>query len=154
MKWQAKEIDLYLQAKEYVDTAIIPLIPISWANGDVKPTVAMGEFISIITMEIERQFQGRVIQFPPFTYIRGEELSLRTTRIQEWSKDLLEGGMKYLFFLTSDSEWKPIEQQLEGPLIWLPTIPLEHLDMTYKREIIDEQVKQVIPLLINKWQEI
>lgn len=80
MKWQATEMDTYLQAKEYVDTAIIPLIPLSWQK-DVKQTVAMGEFISIITMEVEKQFHGRVVQFPGFTYVKTEDMNSRLARI-------------------------------------------------------------------------
>lgn len=151
MKWQTKEIDTYLQEKDYVDTALIPLVPISWVD-EVKRTVAMGEFIEVITLEVERQFQGRVIHFPPFTYIKGEQIDSRLARLKEWTSEIREGGIKHLFFLTSDGEWKTIEHELNEPLIWLPTVPLEHLDLSYKRDIIAEQVKQLIPLLTSKWQ--
>jgi len=45
-EWKANEMDTYLQAKEYVDTAIIPLVPISCGDR-MKSTVVMGEFILI-----------------------------------------------------------------------------------------------------------
>ncbi|NEU31156.1 YpiF family protein [bacterium LRH843] len=151
MKWQTKEIDTYLKEKEYVDTAIIPLIPISWQK-EVKSTVALGEFISIIALEVERQFQGRVIHFPPFAYLKDEEVDIRVGRLREWMEELKKGDIKHIFFLTSDAEWKVVEQQLEDGLIWLPSIPLEHLDEKYKRDIITEQIKQLIPVLINKWK--
>ncbi len=151
MKWQAKEMDTYLQAKEYVDTALIPLIPVSWQS-DLKSTVAMGEFISIITLELERQFQGRVIHFPPFTYLRSEELTDRMARIKKWIDELTNGGITHIIFLTSDGEWKISEQELEGMLIWLPTIPLEHMETSYKRDVVADQLKQLIPIMANKWQ--
>lgn len=151
MKWQAKEMDTYLQAKEYVDTAIIPLVPLSLEK-DVKSTVAMGEFILIISGELERQFQGRVILFPAFSYLKKEPLLQRKDRLVTWFKELEENGMKHCFLLTSDSEWKTIEEQLEQSLIWLPSIPLEHMDMKYQMEVVNDQIKQLIPILTNKWQ--
>lgn len=151
MKWQAKEMDTYLHSKEYVDTALIPLIPIAWQN-NVKSTVAMGEFISIITYEVERQFHGRVIHFPAFTYVKSEEMSERVSRLKEWVKELTSGGVSHIIFLTSDGEWKISEKELEGMLIWLPTIPLEHMETSYKREVIGDQLKQLIPIMTNKWQ--
>lgn len=153
MKWEAKAIDTYLQAKEYVDTAIVPLVPIAFAN-EVKSTVAMGEFITIISSEIERQFQGRVIQFPPFTYLKSESFEKRIARLHEWNDELNRGGMKHLIMLTSDGEWKTVEEKVTGELIWLPTIPMEHVDPAYKKEIITDQVKQVIPILTSKWQAV
>jgi hypothetical protein len=151
MKWQADEMDMYLQAKEYVDTAIIPLIPLSWQK-EVKSTVAMGEFISIIASEVEKQFHGRVVQFPPFTYLRAEGAANCIGRIGNWESELRAGGISHIIYLTSDGEWKSVEDQLNGMLLWLPTIPLEHMEAGYKREVIADQLKQLIPIMTNKWQ--
>ncbi|WP_096200922.1 YpiF family protein [Bacillus sp. FJAT-45350] len=151
MKWQAKEIDMYLQAKEYVDTALIPLVPISWEK-DVKSTVSMGEFISIITDELERQFRGRVIQFPSFTYLKSESQEERIMRLLKWSNELEQNGVSHIVYLTSDSEWKAVESDLKDMLLWLPTIPLEHMEQQYKVQTISDQIKQLLPILTNKWQ--
>ncbi|WP_088102195.1 YpiF family protein [Halalkalibacter urbisdiaboli] len=151
MKWQATEMDTYLKEKEYVDTALIALIPISWQE-QVKSTVAMGEFIGIISSELERQFQGRVVLFPAFSYLKTEDVHSRTQRLLSWKRELELGGMQHVILLTSDGEWKTIESQLESLLIWLPTVPLEHMDQVHKREVISEQIKQLVPILTNKWQ--
>lgn len=153
MRWQTKDVDAYLKTKEYVDTALIPLIPISMAD-DFKSTVAMGDFITIISMEIERQFQGRVMQIPPFTYLKEESIDERVARLEDWCSHLERAGLTFFVFLTSDGEWKKVEARLHNSLIWLPTIPLEHVDIQYKREIIEQQVKQVMPLLTDKWQQV
>ncbi|WP_100372717.1 YpiF family protein [Bacillus sp. FJAT-45037] len=151
MKWQAKEMDRYLQAKEYVDTAIIPLIPVSWQK-DEKTTVAMGEFISIISIELERQFQGRVVLFPAFTYLNEEKDQAGKTRLKNWSDELKSGGMKHVIYATSDSWWKTVENELDDWLIWLPAVPLEHLSQDNKREVINQQINQLVPIMTNKWQ--
>ncbi|WP_078428485.1 YpiF family protein [Alkalihalobacterium alkalinitrilicum] len=150
MKWLAREMDTYLQAKEYVDTAIVPLIPINWEN-EIKSTVAMGEFISIISSELERQFQGRVIEFPPFTYLKSESDG-KFERLKSWEKALKENDISHIIFITSDFEWEQAKQELTETLIWLPSIPLEHMDHKHKVEVVEGQIKQLIPFLTNKWQ--
>ncbi len=151
MKWQAKEIDVYLQAKEYVDTAIIPLIPISWGD-DIKSTVQMGEFITFISDELERQFKGRVFQFPPYTYLKSEKPEERLLKMNELHEHLKSNGFYHIIYLTSDVDWKQIEAKLNDTLLWVPSIPLEHLDEKYRMETLSNQIKQMIPILTNKWQ--
>lgn len=153
MKWETKDIDTYLRAKEYVDTAVIPLVPIVWGD-EMKSTVAMGEFISVITEQLERQFQGRIVLLPPFTYTNAESTTERIKRLKNWHDLLVNGGFRHVILLTSDVTWKESEQQLEGTLIWMPTIPLEHLDNDLKHDVITEQIKQLIPILTNKWQNV
>ena len=151
MKWQANEIDKYLQAKEYVDTALIPLIPISW-DKEIKTTVSMGEFITIMSDELERQFRGRVIQFPTFTYLKEESLEERVKRLNYWYDHLTKNGITHIVYLTSDYEWKTVEHSIKEMLIWLPTIPLEHMENQYKVKNISDPIKQLLPILTNKWQ--
>ncbi|WP_010284165.1 YpiF family protein [Bacillus timonensis] len=152
MKWVTKDIDVYLQAKEYVDTAVIPLIPVS-LEGNVKNTVSMGEFITILSNEVERQFKGRIILFPAFTYSNGEELEMAKTRLNQWSSDLNGEGMKHTIFITSDSSWKQVENDLNGSLIWLPTLPLEYVEEKYKQTMLQDQMKQLVTLFTNIWQK-
>ncbi|MGO4888100.1 YpiF family protein [Anaerobacillus sp. MEB173] len=151
MKWQAEEIDTYLQSKEYVDTAVIPLLPISWKS-DVKLTVSMGEFISIITDELERQFKGRIFMFPPFTYLKDEPIRSKVERLTSWEKELTGNGFAHIVYITSDVEWKSVETDLSDTLIWLPSIPLEHMDEKYRMQTVSDQIKQLIPIITSKWQ--
>ncbi|MFN7252221.1 MAG: YpiF family protein [Anaerobacillus sp.] len=152
MKWQAKEVDLYLQAKEYVDTAIIPLVPISWGD-ELKSTVQMGEFITLISDELERQFKGRVFQFPSFTYLKSEKLEERLLRLNAFDEHLKSNGISHIIFLTSDVEWKQIEAKMNDTLLWIPSIPLEHMEQKYKMETLSSQIKQMLPIITSKWQK-
>ncbi len=36
MNWTAKDMDTYLQQKEYIDTLIVPLLKVETAPGDMK----------------------------------------------------------------------------------------------------------------------
>ncbi len=145
-------MDVYLQAKEYVDTAVIPLIPVS-LEGNLKNTVSMGEFITILSNEVERQFKGRIILFPAFTYSTSEELTMAKSRLNQWTSDLGGQGMKHSIFITSDSSWKQVEADLTGTLIWLPTLPLEYVEEKYKQTMLQDQMKQLVSLFMNIWQK-
>ena len=151
MKWEVTNMDTFLQAREYVDTVFIPLVPIA-ANGQMKSIVSMGEFISIMTNELERQFQGRALLIPPFTYLKSEKEETRKIRLQAWINELKEEGFQHVIFFTSDSDWKLSERELEGELVWIPTIPLEHMEFANKQQVIAEQIKQLVPILTNAWQ--
>ncbi|ADU30150.1 YpiF family protein [Evansella cellulosilytica] len=152
MKWTTSHIDTYLNAKEYVDTAIIPLIPIEWRS-DLKGKVSMAEFTTLIVEELERQFKGRVFQILPFTYLSEESEEERVARLKKWDQHLYSGGFKHVVYITADGEWKKVEKELPDMLIWLPSLSLENMDESYAKEIIGQQMKQLLPLITNKWQE-
>ncbi len=60
---------------------------------------------------------------------------------------------KHIFYITSESEWKMQEENLDGSLIWLPSLPLEHLQDSQKISMIESQVKQILNLFTRKWKE-
>jgi hypothetical protein len=151
MKWVSQDIEMFLKEKQYVDTAVLPLLPVSFGD-DIKQSVAMTEFISLLSVQLERQFRGRLIMLPGYAYLKsaGEESLL--SGLSEWEAELKAQGFKHIFLLTSDSMWKSLENRLEGGLIWLPSLPLEHMDENYRNSILDDQVKQLLNLFVQKWQ--
>jgi hypothetical protein len=151
MKWMTTDIDLFIQSKEYVDTAIIPLVPISISQ-QMKNTVLSGEFTSILSNEIERQFKGRIFLIPPFTYLKDHELNKEFARLLDWREMLLENGFKHVIYMTSDADWKQYETELETSLIWLPAVPLEHVEGKFKQQIMTDQVQQIVPLILTAWR--
>ena len=151
MKWNAKEVDVYLTSKSYIDTALVTLIPISFGE-DMKQIVSMGEFSTVLSAEIERQLHGRIFAVPPFTYFKTEEQTEKMKKLKQWISELKNCGFNYIFLITSDHEWKTFEDELEAKLIWIPAIPLEHMDDKYKSEILHEQTKQILQIVTNQWQ--
>jgi hypothetical protein len=150
VKWTVKDVAVYLQEKEYVDTAVIPLVPLALEK-NVKSIVSGGEFVQMIVSELERQFKGRVFLFPPFTYFVSESMEEKMKRITDWTSELTANGMKHIFYVTSDTEWKAREADLPGALLWLPSLPLEHMDEKYKQQIVTDQTSQLMNLLVAKW---
>ncbi|WLD91814.1 YpiF family protein [Alkalihalobacillus sp. AL-G] len=150
MKWRSEDIDLYLQSEEYVDTAIVPLIPISMGK-QMKHTVLKGEFPLIVTDELERQLKGRVILFPPITYLSKESDDSVLSRMIGLRDELIEQGIPYITFVTSDARWSGVDE-LNPDLINIPPVPLEHMEDEYKRDVIGEQVKHLLQIVTKKWQ--
>lgn len=148
MNWNAKDMDTYLQQKEYIDTLIVPLLKLETKPEQMKNSSSSAEFLMHLTTFIENQFKGRMMLLPPFSYTQSIDLSEMGSRI---SKDLAETPFKHVFFLTTDSAWTSIE--LQGELIWLPSIPLESMDSKLRQSIIEDQLRQVLPRFTKKWSE-
>ncbi|MCA0172067.1 YpiF family protein [Bacillus sp. RAR_GA_16] len=151
MKWTESDIALFEKEKEYVDTAVLPLVPISMTNS-MKTTVSMGEYISIISSELERQLKGRLLLLPAFTYLSSEGQAITTNRLKKVEEELTLGGIQHIITLTADVNWKQVEDQVSSALLWMPAIPLEHMDEQYKMETVSAQVKQVLQFVTNTWQ--
>jgi Protein of unknown function (DUF2487) len=152
MKWVSKDIETYLTAKEYVDTAVIPLYSVSLGN-EMLQSASSAEFITLLTNYLERQFTGRLLLVPPFTYLKNDNPDDIIQQLKKWEDNIEKNEFKHIFYITSESDWKMYENQLSGSLIWLPTIPLEHLSDSQKVSMIESQVKQLLSLFTQKWHE-
>ncbi len=150
MKWVAEDAEMYQKAAEYVDTAIVPLLPVSFGE-DMKQNASMAEFIGILTTQLEKQFKGRIFLLPGFVYIKGQEGNVGA--LQGWENTLLDKQFKHVFYITSDLNWRQYEKELSGNLLWLPSLSLEHMQEQQKVAIVEDQVKQLLSLFTEKWQE-
>ncbi|MFP7297850.1 YpiF family protein [Neobacillus niacini] len=152
MKWVSKDIETYLTAKEYVDTAVVPLYCVSFGN-DMKQSASSAEFITLLTSYLERQFTGRLLLLPPFTYLKNERPEETFLEVKKWEENIVKNEFKHIFYITSESDWKLYEKDLSGSLIWIPSLPLEHLNDQQKISMIESQVKQLLSLFTQKWYE-
>ncbi|MGE7905684.1 YpiF family protein [Peribacillus sp. NPDC094092] len=149
MKWTAKDLDMYMQSKEYVDTVLIPLVPLSF-KGQMKQSGSMNEFLTILSLEIEKQMKGRILLLPTFHYI-SDEMG-KVDRLKRWANEVRENDFEHVFFLTSDFEWKKEERELENNLVWIPAIPLDGLEIEQAREMINQQVLQILDIFSYNWK--
>lgn len=152
MRWNPQDVEVYLQSKEYVDTAVIPLLPVAF-DSEMGQASAMSEFITLVTGQLERQFKGRILLLPGFSYLKIVEEEKTITSLLDWEAQIKSNGFKHIFYLTSDVFWKPFEGRLSGLLIWLPSIPLETMQESMKISIVENQVKQMINLFTREWHE-
>ncbi len=152
MKWMTQDIEMYEKSKEYVDTVLMLLLPVSFAD-DRKQAAGMSEFITLLSFQLERQFKGRIIMLPSHSYLKSLPEDKLVNDVQEWEEKLILEGFSYVFHLTSDSFWKQNEDKLKGNLIWLPSLALEQLDDKNRNSILEDQVKQLVHLFMRKWQK-
>ncbi|MHA7913454.1 YpiF family protein [Bacillus altitudinis] len=145
MKFQAEDADLFLQSKDYIDTAIIPLVGIDASH--IKQTVSLGEFTMLVAEDLERQLKGRVFLFPPHTYL---EVNSRKQEDILAVKQSLQEHFQHVVFITSDNKWKEQLEVSESAFI-LQSVPLEYLKVNLKQKVIQDSVEQILNFLLQKW---
>lgn len=153
VKWNPQDVEIFQKAKEYVDTAVIPLLPVTFSGGEMGQTAGMSEFSTLLTGQLERQFKGRIFLFPGYAYLKEVDAEKLLENLIAWESALLENGFKHVFYLTSDYFWKSMESRLNGSLIWLPAIPMETMQEAQKVSVVESQVKQLLMMFTEKWNE-
>lgn len=153
LKWNPQDVEIFQQAKEYVDTAVIPLLPVTLKNGEMGQAAGMSDFISLLTGQLERQFKGRMMLFPGYAYLQELNEEKLLDDLLVWESSLLENGFSHVFYITSDLFWKSVEPKLKGTLIWLPAIPMETMQDAQKLSVVESQVKQLLMLFTEKWSK-
>ena len=146
MHWNGKDGAIFQAQKEYIDTAIIPL---TWIDGSEQGflfAASAADFILSLGNMIENQFKGRIVLFPSFSYTKKQD---KQSLLDDWSEELKNAGFKHIFFITSDREWNTMEE--EKNVIWIPSIPLESMDQKMKNSILEDQLRQLIPIFAKKW---
>ncbi|WP_087990524.1 YpiF family protein [Bacillus vallismortis] len=145
MRWRITDAKDYLQAKDYIDTAVIPLINIK-VGGHFKMAAEKGEFTQLLSEELERQLKGRVYLLPPYTYVDRNE---KTVHGLQDLREELKSEFPHVVLLTSDENWK--NEHALGEIIVTPSIPLEHLNDSLKRKILDERTAEILNVLLQLW---
>lgn len=149
MNWNGKDAALFQQQKEYIDTVIVPLVQADFGTGMMQ-SAEQYEFVQLVTVFLERQFKGRMLVAPPHTYLSRAENAAGDVKL--WSEQLQEAGFKHVFYFTSDSRWRDQDQEINGSVIWVPSVPLGDMDDRVKYSIIENQSKQIVNIIVGKWQ--
>ena len=146
MFFNVKDMEQFQSQKQFIDTAIVPLLSLEFSDERSNQSSSAAEFLMSLTAFIEQQFKGRLLVTPPFSYIESikENISLRA--IQD---ELQAAGFKYIFFITCDHRWTTFNDSFN--IQWLPAIPIESMDKAVKQRILEDQLKQVIPTFTNAW---
>lgn len=148
MNWTAKDMDTYMQQKEYIDTLIVPLLKVETAPEKMKNSASSSEFLMHLTTYMEMQFKGRMMLMPPIAYTQSTDLEEMSRNLV---RDMALASFKHLFYITTDSAWTSVE--MEGEVIWLPSIPLESMDASLRKTIMEDQLRQILPRLTEKWAQ-
>ncbi|MGG1557523.1 YpiF family protein [Geobacillus thermoleovorans] len=150
MKWTGEDVALYERERDYIDTALLPLLPVAFGQG-AKRLASGGELVGLIAAEVERQLKGRLFLMPSFVYFADEPRALLTERLADWTNRLRREGMKHLFYVTCDRAWQEGE---EADRVWfVPVVPLESMGESYKHELVREQTAELLRFLIGRWAQ-
>ncbi|WP_106497414.1 YpiF family protein [Lentibacillus sp. Marseille-P4043] len=152
MQWLKQDLQQYIQAKEYVDTVIVPLIPFQLSQDtNLAKNAFQGEVLSIFAKEIEKGLTGRILLAPNYYYLNSESKEKEISRLNAWTENIFTQPFKHLFFVTFDASWKKNEQALDGTLLWLPGIQSGDIQSKEMHSFIHDQVNQISELIKSYW---
>ncbi|MFD2045856.1 YpiF family protein [Ornithinibacillus salinisoli] len=152
MKWNEHDMEKYMQAKEYIDTIILPLIPFHLSQeASVKKNAFASEVLTIFSSEIEKELTGRIVLTPSYYYVKNADKEPEVDRLNAWVDDMKEQPFQHIFFISFDSKWKKHEKDLNGNLIWLPGFQSGDVQSVEMQQVIREQVKQIVELIRSYW---
>ncbi|PKH10002.1 MULTISPECIES: DUF2487 family protein [Planomicrobium] len=146
MHFIGKDMDQYLSQKDYVDTAVVPLLQLDLSEAGLKSSAGASEYLQSLTAMLEKQFKGRILLFPPVAYTKNAD---RNRLSEEISSEMEKAGFKHVFYMTTDAEWRSVEELKN--VLWLPAIPTEHMDRNFKQSVMEDQLRQVLPLFLKEW---
>lgn len=146
MNFKVTDIEQFQAQKQFIDTAIVPLLQLDFTEQGMKQSSSAAEYLMSLTNFIEQQFKGRLMLFPPFSYTVSTKSEALPTSIEQ---ELKNAGFKSIIFVTCDHSWTEFKEFLN--IIWLPSIPLESMDKSVKQRIMEDQLKQIIPILTKIW---
>lgn len=140
MLYTSKDLKLLKNEIEFIDTAVIPLVSIDMTNEAAKHSSNI-ELIQMVTMQIEKQFKGRLLITPLITTIND-----RTGMASDYSEQLLEYGFKKIIVITH------LKVDFESyDVIKLNEIPLENMSPDMVNELVGDEVKKVMKSIISIW---
>ena len=148
MHFIGKDMAQYLEQQEYVDTAVLPLLEMDLSPAGIKRSAGASEYLQTLTALLEKQFKGRILLFPPVSYTKKAD---RQRIAAELSAEMEAAGFKHVFYLTTDVEWRTAEELKN--MLWLPAIPIEDMDRSFKQSVMEDQLRQVLPLFIKEWSQ-
>ena len=149
MNWVANDMEMYIKEKEFIDTAVICLRAIDFGE-NIRKSAEQNETLTLFEQLLEKQFKGRMMFLPSFTYVGSPEDSVES--LVKWEQILKGNGFKYVFYLTADQRLEQMEQMKDKPLFYIPALPLQHVEDKYKRGLIEDQLTKMMPKIVSEWQ--
>lgn len=155
MQWKYEDMNMYVQSKEYVDTLLVPLVPFTYATNEndeeIKKRAFQAELSDIFMNEIEKQYKGRLLIAPSYTYLSPLVSEKEVERINEWVKQAENSGFEHILFFTFDNGWKKIERKLDASLVWIPAGQVSEIQSPEAQKLIQSQIEQVMELITSYW---
>lgn len=153
LKWTYNDIQQFIQAKDYIDTAIIPLVPFSYeTDEELKKYTFQSEAMYILMSQIEKHFKGRVLLLPVYHYMKQNTLELEVERLKANVGELTQQQpFKHVMLFTFDNKWRKHYSELNGELIWLPAPTENDLNQIETQQMIQSHANELKTLIKDQW---
>ncbi|RPF55775.1 DUF2487 family protein [Aquisalibacillus elongatus] len=155
MKYKNIDINQYVKAKEYIDTALIPLIPYSFSNDQELEDLALqGEYIYLFANQIEKELKGRVFLTPEYYYLKTDKITeTESFRLEHLINHMKSQPFKYIFLLTFDNKWRKVTKDMDAELIWIPAMKGGDLNQSETQQLVQSQIEEIQSLIKDSWSE-
>jgi hypothetical protein len=149
LKWTSPDMEMYSKSKEYVDSILFPLIPLSF-DKNITSTAVNNDVINLLAHQLEKQFKGRLLLLPGFVYMEGLEAEELINHLWQWEQEIKKRGFTHLFYLTSNQALNNNGIGLSGTTITIPEIE----NQQNFNAILEDKIKEISSLFFEKWQGI
>lgn len=152
MKWTKTDMEKYKDAKEFVDTLLIPLSPFELGDdASLEKHSFQQEVLHIFAHEIEQLLAGRLLLIPSYMYLKSTEREAEVARIEYFIENAKKQPFTHVFYLTFDAEWRKHEANLQGNVLWVPSLKSGDLKSKEVQALIRDQVEQLAELIRTYW---
>lgn len=152
MRWIKSDLEKYVEAKEYIDTLLVPLFPFDFSSDtNLAKNAFQIEVLSVFLNELEKELTGRVVLSPHYHYLKSAQKEIEIERLNNWVADAKKQPFEHVFFITFDTTWKKEESAMAGTLLWLPGTQSGDIQSKETAAIIRGQVEQVNELIRSYW---
>lgn len=152
MKWTKADMEKYKDAKEFVDTLLIPLTPFNIGeDASLEKDSFQQEVLHVYVNEIEHQLAGRVLLIPPYMYLKSVDKEAEVIRLVQFLEEAQKQSFKHVFYITFDASWRKYEATLQGNVLWVPSIQTGDLRSKEVQSLIKDQVQQLSELIRSYW---
>lgn len=152
MQWNPEDLSAFFQAKDYIDTVILPITSISFTNKEEAEKLAIQKrSLEIVSQEMERNYAGRIFVCPVYIYPHHVNRQTEIDRINSWTEEMLAEHFEHRFILSHDIGWKKYEKQFEANFIWTPSFSLKNFQTDEARQFMKEQTTELSDLIRSYW---
>lgn len=82
MFFNVNDVQQFQSQKDFIDTALVPLLSLDFEEGKMKQSSSAAEFLMSLTSFIEQQFKGRLMLIPPFSYTEQTKSGLNVSLLK------------------------------------------------------------------------
>lgn len=149
MRWTAVDAEKFFRSKEYVDTVLIPVMPVSFQENCIDHA-GESEYLHLVSAGLEKQFQGRVLLMPPLIYCVSRDNCIIHVLLH-WTEVLETEFFQHICFLTVEKIPQQLITDKRVKVLPVPAIPMHQLDRHNQKIMINEQIDQLSRLLKKFW---